>query len=85
VKHLPLNWDEPEGCWNHRIRKRIISGEPWYDVVEAHYESHKNAENNEECCYTEDGIAPGGSDIEELKWELEHMLAALNKPIIEEK
>lgn len=78
--------------WNHRVRKRIIKSNiegiedtPWYDIVEAHYGSKENADNHKSNGWTVDGIAPGSEDIEGLRWELEHMLAALDKPIIEDE
>jgi hypothetical protein len=58
--------------------------EPWYDIVEAHYASEEDADNCKSNGWTVDGIAPGSLDIEGLRWELEHMLASLDKPIIED-
>jgi hypothetical protein len=88
---IDLNIDDVSlGCWNHRIRKRVIpriegyEATVWYDIVEAHYDSHEDADNNKISGWTVDGIAPGGETIEDLKWELEHMLAALSKPILED-
>ena len=75
--------------WNHRVRKIYFENidseiEEWFDIVECYYETDEDADNNRSGGYTQDGIQPGGSDLSNLKWELEHMLLALDKPVIVE-
>lgn len=76
--------------WNHRIRKqtvKLINGEleDVYDIVEAYYNTVEDAENFKQYAYTEDSIAPAGSSKEDLIKELEMMLDAINRPVIEEE
>lgn len=52
--------------WRYRIRKRIIDGEPWYDVVEFYESRHPS--------WTQDSIAPGGETRDEVIRCLEMML-----------
>lgn len=52
--------------WHYRIRKRIINGEPWYDVVEFITGKQKG--------WTQDGMAPGGETRAEVIRCLEMML-----------
>jgi len=73
------------GCWNHRVRKiQYPDGYIEYNIVEAHYKSKKSADNNKQYAYTMDAIEPYGSTLDELRWVLERMLKALDKPIIDE-
>jgi len=55
-------------------------GQPWLDIVEAHYDDT----NPEPHSWTRHAMSPGGETIEELRNELHLMLAALDKPVIVE-
>jgi hypothetical protein len=62
--------------WNHRVVESHYNGEPWFTIHEVHYD------NGKPIARTENAIAPAGETIEDLKWELEQMLACLDKPIL---
>lgn len=69
--------------WNYRVHKKIFrypSGEPeeYYSIHEAYYNDEGKLDG-----WTEKSISPGGSTLEELKNDLEMMLEALNKEIID--
>lgn len=56
--------------WHYCIRKRIVEGLEWYDVVE-YYDGHAR--------WTEDSMAPGGESREGVIECLEMMLADCKK------
>jgi hypothetical protein len=69
--------------WNHRVVRRVYpdaakSEEVLYSIHECYYD-----ENGKLDMMTEDGIDPVGDDLEGLRWTLEHMLAALDKPVVD--
>ncbi len=73
------------GCWNHRVRKSIVNGTAVYDIVEAYYASHKDADNDKHNGYTAEGITPGSETLHGLHWEVEAMMQAFSRPIIEDE
>lgn len=64
--------------WSYRIRKRIVEGLEWYDVVE-YYDGHDR--------WTEDSMAPGGETRADCIKCLEMMLADAKRhyTVIEEE
>lgn len=77
---------EKRRVWNHRVvRHRHVSGwgDPYFYVVhEVHYEI--DADSEEIVAWSEEGRAPQGDTLEDLKVTLERYLAALAKPVLEE-
>ena len=77
-------------CWNHRVVKKICpyTGEAIYEIREAYYfndkhESKQNISDDEiPSSYTINAIAPMGETIDDLKWVLNKMLEACDKPVI---
>ena len=65
--------------WNYRVVKSVINGEESYAIHEAYYN-----EDGEPKSITVDSIAAYGDSAEELKLDLERMLEALSKPILNE-
>lgn len=62
--------------WHYQMRKRLIHGETWYDIVEV-YENPRG--------WTQDGMAPGGETPEGVIASLTHMLDdAKQYPVLEE-
>lgn len=70
--------------WNHRVIKRTdkSTGEDYYAIHECYY--GVEGEGGERVGWTKDPIAPQGESLADLRWCLEHMLKALDKPIIED-
>lgn len=58
--------------WSYRIRKRILNGEPWFDVVEFIVMGKSRG-------WTENGMAPGGETRAEVIRCLEMMLQDVKK------
>lgn len=70
------------GCWNYRVIKKFIAGEPYYSVRECYYNNREDkiphswsAESSNVCC----------NSVEELKEDLNMMLLAFNKPVLVEE
>lgn len=66
--------------WNHRVVKVTEGDELFYGIHEAYY--HKG--EGEPYAWTDEPVAPIGETLDELRIELERMLAALDKPVIEQ-
>lgn len=64
--------------WNYRIMKRTINGETGYTLHEVYYNDAGEIEG-----YTEDPIAPFGTDIEDLRINIWQMRQAFDKPVLE--
>lgn len=69
--------------WNYRVYRRKINDDPggapyFYSIHEAYY-----AEPEEVSSYSKNPIAPVASSLDELRWSLEKMLAALDKPVLD--
>lgn len=58
--------------WHYRIRKRIIQGEPWYDIVEYVTFSKKSG-------WTKESMAPGAETKKGVIRMLEIMLQDARK------
>lgn len=69
--------------WNHRVVKRTWKNEGreddhMYGVHEAYYD-----ENGKVFMITDNPTAPSGDNMEDLKENLEHMVKALEHPILD--
>ena len=66
--------------WNHRVMKheKADGGDDWYQIHEVYYNSKREPDG-----WTKNGIAPGGSTLEELRDELIRMLEATEKEILD--
>tara|TARA_Y100000310_G_scaffold155934_1_gene155378 strand:+ start:2364 stop:2576 length:213 start_codon:yes stop_codon:yes gene_type:complete len=58
--------------WNYRIRKRIIKGKSWYDIVEFYNHGTKRS-------WTESGMKPEGETKKDVIWCLVMMLKDAKK------
>jgi hypothetical protein len=72
--------------WNYRVKKsypsRAFPDDPWFCIVQVHYESVKHAAANKP--YGISGPVRAGSDsLDGLRADLELMLEALGRPVIE--
>ncbi len=73
--------------WNHRVIKHFDkrTGETWYGIHEVFYDDQVGTVSDTgKMGWTQDPIGVVGDDIESLRWTLEHMLACLDKPMIED-
>jgi len=66
--------------WNHRVMKMKDGEDDFYQIHEVFYDKEGNVES-----YTKNGVTVGGNNIEEVKWVLREMLAALDKPVLDYK
>jgi hypothetical protein len=64
--------------WNHRVFVKRTDEGLWYSIRETFYE------DGEVKGWTKDEIAPASESLEGLKWVLEQMLKALDKPVLED-
>jgi len=64
--------------WNHRLMKMKDGEDDFYQIHEVFYDKEGNVES-----YTKNGVTVGGKDIGEVKWVLQEMLAALDKPVLD--
>ncbi len=71
--------------WNYRVIKRLQDipggqGKRWYysGIYEVYYNS-----DGDICLISEEPIAPIGSNFEELRGKMNHMLSALGKPVLD--
>lgn len=68
--------------WNHRVFRQTTRFDgDWFTIREAFYDKDKETPHS----WTTDAIAPGGSSVEELRENLERMLRALDKPVLDEE
>ena len=72
-----------DGYWNYRILARRINSEIQYGVYEVHYNEY-----NSIVAYTENpiqifGYSDDEDPIENIKWQLDAMLLALDKAILD--
>ena len=75
---------KPSGGWNHRVMKRTVitpagHKETVYQIHEVYYKTKKS---DTVVGFTTDGIAPCGDSLETLKKELQRMLDACEKPVL---
>lgn len=65
--------------WTYRVSKQELkNGEILFSIREFYLD-----DANEPTSWTEGSIEPVGYTLEELKWELTHMLKACDKPVID--
>lgn len=64
--------------WNYRVVKSKDGEDDWYQIHSAYYD------NSELTGLSANGASPCGNTIEQLRNDLQKMLDALDKPIIEE-
>lgn len=64
--------------WNHRVvrREHVDTGEVTFAIHEAHYDEVKVE------AVTSEPIDVSGESVDDLRWVLEHMLKALDKPVL---
>lgn len=62
--------------WNHRVMKHRDGDEDFFMIHEVHYDDDRPV------AYTQDGVAVGGGDFEELRETLRRMELALEKPVL---
>ncbi len=67
--------------WNHRVMHKLESdGSHSYTIHEVYYDVDGAVTG-----WTENGIAPYGETLEELRSDLKRMVKALSKPVLEDK
>lgn len=77
--------------WNYRVMRHQPDpargeAEEWFAIHEVYYRSDDvddRTVDSSETRYTVDAITPRANNVDELRWLLEQMLAALDKPILE--
>jgi hypothetical protein len=62
--------------WNHRVLKHEDKDLPYYQIHEVYYEDGKPTS-----C-TKDGVLTWGESLDDLKWQLQKMLEALDNPVL---
>ena len=65
--------------WDYRVIKHVRQGESWLEIHEAYYEKGEDEPGS----WTEESVKPMGETVEELQKDLEYMLQALEKPVLE--
>jgi len=75
--------------WNYRVFKTIHENSTEYDIREIYYES---GNDKNPTAYTADPVKPeafwedvNSTPIDDLRWQLEQMLEALDKPVLTEQ
>lgn len=63
--------------WNYRVVKRGRGENVYFDIREVYYDNEGNVQTT-----AVDPGYPGGETIEELASDIEHMKAALLKPVL---
>lgn len=66
--------------WNFRVMKCVHKGETCFRIHEVYYKTNSDSEVDG---YTEDGVAALGETVDELREELQRMLLALDKPVLD--
>ena len=64
--------------WNYRVVKKADRLGNYFEIHEVYYDDNGNPNG-----WTEDAIKPYGVDLDDLRWVLEHMVTALDKPVLE--
>lgn len=64
--------------WNYRVIRHVKNNEEFYHVHEVYYD-----DNGTPTMVSTEPIAPYAESVEDLKWVLERMLEALDKPILD--
>ncbi len=65
------------GTWNYRILAHKYDKEIYFQVHEVYYDEYENPNG-----YTKNPISIGGTDIKEITWSLNKILACRKKPIL---
>lgn len=66
--------------WNYRvIRKEHESGDVTFQIHEVYYDDEGAIET-----WTANSVYPSGESLSELREDIEHFLAALDEPVLEE-
>ena len=65
--------------WNYRVIHRTDTTEEWYEIAEVYYDKRLGTIT----AYSSDPAIPAGDTLDELREDLSHMQAALDKPVIE--
>ena len=63
--------------WNYRILANKV--DKLYYITEAYYDDAQVTVRG----YVAEGVQPAGETLDELRWCLEEMLEAFNRPILE--
>lgn len=63
--------------WNYRVVKRLENGEWTYSIHETYYSAQKKEE-----AITESPVQVSAETLADLRWVLERMLQALDKPLL---
>ena len=77
--------------WNYRVMRHQPNPargerEVWYAIHEVFYRNDAvddRTVDSSETGYTEEPVAVVADDVDGLRWVLEQMLAALDKPVLE--
>ncbi len=65
--------------WNYRIVKKTVDGEDLYGIHEYYYDADGRYG------WTEDAVEVIADSVEGIKWVLESMMLALDRPVIEDE
>lgn len=63
--------------WNHRVMRSTRDGETWYGIHEVYYEQ------GDVTLWTLDPVEVASESLDGLRDTLNHMLAALDKPTLD--
>jgi hypothetical protein len=77
--------------WNYRVMRHAPDPakglrEPWYAIHEVYYRNDEVDDLSvgvSETEYTHDPITVSGGDLDELRWMLDKMREALEKPVLD--
>ena len=64
--------------WNYRVIKRLCDRKYYFGIHEVYYNS-----DGDICIIAEEAIGPMGESFEKLRSEMNHMLSALGKPVLD--
>lgn len=67
------------GSWNYRVIRTGSGDETELNFHEVHYDEHKVIIG-----WTENPIPPTSETVKGLRWHLDRMIEALQKPVLEE-
>ena len=65
--------------WNHRVTKATVDGETVYEIREVYYD----LPDSDGIGWTQNASTPYGQTLDELRTDLQRMLEALDKPVID--
>lgn len=64
--------------WNYRVVKHEDEHEVWYGLHEVYYDEEHNPDG-----FSEKPIDPRGTTVEELRGDIDLMLQAFNRPVLD--